>query len=470
VSVRTGPQILLLSDVQMDRPARSVPGYGEMARRQVRLRARRRTGVSFGVLIVGTVAVLIWSLAFGSAGAGHATGLRGNEVSVRYSLPRIDPAVDLAANDTGGASVPAMPFPKKGEGAVAVTGTGTIAESKDERPVPIASVTKIMTAYLVLKAHPLAGDEQGPSLRFTEADHLAWIGYSERDDSNVEIVKGESLTERQLLEALLIPSADNVADILARWVGGSEARFVAEMNTTAASLGMSHTHYADASGVDPHSVSTAADQALLASIVMANPVFRSIVALPDVAFPVAGHIWNYNPVLGEDGIIGVKSGFTQAAGGCLVTAAWRHLGDRSVLLVAAVTGQPWGLWQAGQQDEALLKAATVRLQLLSPYGNEVDVAEVKVPWSHATVVARLSEPLQLSGWGGLQLAGKLVGATVTEANLHDGWAAGSVIGWLQVTSRYGPVATLPVTLGRAIAPPPAGSVVLHGAVSLAASG
>ncbi len=417
---------------------------------------------------VGTVTVvaLAWVLTgSGGASAKHGSGLSdAPTTTVQVGLPRLTSFAPPTSPAPG--TLPAMPFPAKGEGAVAITGTGVVAASPNERSVPIASETKIMTAYLVLQAHPLSGDEQGPSLRFTQADHDAWVSDSENDLSNVEIVNGETLSERQLLEALLIPSADNVADILARWVGGTEAAFVARMNETALSLGMSHTHYADASGVDPASVSTASDQALLASIVMRNPVFRSIVVLPEVAFPVEGHIGTFNPVLGSDGVIGVKSGFTQAAGGCLVAAAWRKDGDQQVLVVTSVTGQPYGLGQAGTADETLLDAATTHLQLISPFGSMVRFAQVSIPWSHETVGASIAQPLRLAGWGGLSFSSSLVGSRVTPKNLQHGWAAGSVVGELQVSSQFGPGGEFPVDLGRSVPPPPAGTVVIRSPVSL----
>ncbi|MGO9558064.1 MAG: D-alanyl-D-alanine carboxypeptidase family protein, partial [Acidimicrobiales bacterium] len=400
-----------------------------------------------------------------AARGGHGSTLSASsEKGVQVSLPRLTALVAATAPISG--KLPAMPFPAKGEGAVAFSGTGVVAASPNERPVPIASETKIMTAYLVLQAHPLRGSEQGPTLTFTQSDHDAWMTYSENDLSNVELDKGEVLTERQLLEALLIPSADNVADILARWVGGTEARFVVKMNSAALLLGMTSTHYADASGVDPKTVSTASDQALLGSIMMRNPVFRSIVALNDVPFPVEGEITSYNPVLGYDGIIGVKSGFTQAAGGCLVAAAWRKVGDRRVLVVTSVTGQVLGLGQAGQADVALLNAATAHLQLVSPFGSTVKVASVSIPWSHSTVDASITGPVRVAGWGGLSFSSDLLGAPVTATNLHKGWPAGSVIGEFCVSSQFGPVGEYPVVIERAVAPPPAGSVVVRSPMSL----
>ena len=143
------------------------------------------------------------------------------------------------------------------------------------------------------------------------------------DDSNAQVTVGEQLTEQQVLTGLLVHSADNFADLLARWDAGSTPAFVAKMNADAAQLGMRQSHFADASGVDPGSMSTAADLLKVAALDMANPAFASMVQMTSVTLPVAGTISTYTPLLGLQGVIGVKSGFTTAAGGCDVLAVVR---------------------------------------------------------------------------------------------------------------------------------------------------
>jgi hypothetical protein len=121
---------------------------------------------------------------------------------------------------------------------------------------------------------------------------------------------------------------------------------------------MRHTHFVDASGVDAGSVSTAADILMVAAPDMANPVVDDLVRSPSVTLPVAGTIATYTPLLGVQGVIGVKSGFTTAAGGNDVLAVRRTIHGRSTLLLAAVTGQqgPNVLGQAGLHGLALVNA------------------------------------------------------------------------------------------------------------------
>ena len=166
---------------------------------------------------------------------------------------------------------------------------------------------------------------------------------------------GEQLTERQLLEALLIPSGNNIAEMLASRVAGSETRFLAEMNAEARALGMDHTIYTDPSGFDPSTVSTAADQLRVFQQAMRFPVFREIVSIASVTLPVTGTVTNFNPLI-EEGYAG-KTGSDSEAGGCLaffthVTVTGRKLtaigvvmgqgqgSDTSTLLAAAGEGRP----------------------------------------------------------------------------------------------------------------------------------
>ena len=208
------------------------------------------------------------------------------------------------------------------------------------RPVPIASVAKVMTAYVVLHDHPLPGGGSGPDIAVQPSEAAAYPSQARDGDSLVPVAAGEMLTERQALEALLLPSADNMAWILARWDAGRQAAFVARMNATARRLGMTGTSYTDPSGLDPSTTSTAADQVHLGMAAMRMPVLAAIAAMPTAVVPVAGVVRNYNTLLGQDGIAGLKTGSTQAAGGCLLIAAWSQAGGRSTLIVAATFGQP----------------------------------------------------------------------------------------------------------------------------------
>jgi D-alanyl-D-alanine carboxypeptidase (penicillin-binding protein 5/6) len=226
-------------------------------------------------------------------------------------------------------------WPLRGQAAL-VLGNGPPAASPREQPAPIASLAKVMTAYLTLKHYPLSGAQDGFTIIVTEDQAQD----DAQDQSVVAVRAGEQLTERQLLEALLIPSGNNIAQMLATGVAGSETRFVAEMNAEARTLGMDHTIYTDPSGFDPSTVSTAADQLRVFERAMRFAVFRQIVSMASVTLPVAGTVTNYNPLLAE-GYAG-KTGSDSAAGGCLAFFTHVMVGERRLTAVGVVMGQGQG--------------------------------------------------------------------------------------------------------------------------------
>ena len=234
----------------------------------------------------------------------------------------------------------AVSWPADGVSAADISGFGVVAGPGATRPVPIASVAKLMTAYVILLDHPLPAGGSGPDIAVQSSEAAAYSSQVRRGDSLVPVVAGETVTEREALEALLLPSADNMAWILARWDAGGQAAFVARMNDTARRLGMTGTSYTDPSGLDPSTVSTAADQVRLGMAAMRVPALAAITAMPTALVPVAGVVRNYNTLLGQDGIVGLKTGSTQAAGGCVLIAAWHKAGAHDTLIVAATFGQP----------------------------------------------------------------------------------------------------------------------------------
>ena len=229
-------------------------------------------------------------------------------------------------------------WPVSGQGAY-VLGTGRPAVSLQEQPAPIASLAKVMTAYLVLKHYPLRGPETGPLLA-VGPDDVADAEIRRTEGQSVVTVRaGEQLTERDALMALLLPSANNIAQLLARQVDGSVPAFVTEMNHTAHSLGMSHTSYTDPSGFDAHTVSTALDQLKLALVVAGDDTLAAMMATPSYSLPVAGRVTNTDTLIGEDGFVGLKTGSDDAAGGCFMFRSWRHTDRGNEPLTGVVLGQ-----------------------------------------------------------------------------------------------------------------------------------
>jgi serine-type D-Ala-D-Ala carboxypeptidase (penicillin-binding protein 5/6) len=238
------------------------------------------------------------------------------------------------------AQLGAVSWPASGVSAAGISGYGVTDGPGATRPVPIASVAKLMTAYVILQDHPLSANGSGPDITVEPPEAAEYPSQAADGDSLVAVAAGETITERQALEALLLPSADNMAWILARWDAGSQAAFAARMNAAARRLAMTSTSYTDPSGLDPSTTSTPADQVRFGTAAMLVPALTAITAMSTAVVPVAGVVRTTNTLLGQDGIAGLKTGSTQAAGGCVLLAAWQEVNGHRILIVAATFGQP----------------------------------------------------------------------------------------------------------------------------------
>lgn len=332
-------------------------------------------------------------------------------------LPRLELVAVGASAVTVPGAAPALPWPTTGEADVAVAGIGTVGSSGGDQPEAIGSLAKIMTALLVLKARPLGPGASGPTLTITSQDVATYQADLAGGQSVVAVAAGEQLSELQLLQSLLLPSGNNIATLLADWDAGSQGAFVADMNHMAAQLGLGHTHYADASGLSPATVSDAQDQTRLAEVAMANRPFAGIVAMPQVTLPVAGVAYNVNGLVTHDGIVGVKTGSTPQAGGCYVFSAERVVGGRPVTIIGAVLGQGGTsiLTSALDAGEALINATSSALTdlIVVPTGGEV--GRVASPWGGG-VALQANRGIALVGWPGLvfhlRLASLRLGSTL----------------------------------------------------------
>ncbi|MFD1660873.1 D-alanyl-D-alanine carboxypeptidase [Streptomyces caeni] len=245
-------------------------------------------------------------------------------------------AKDDYAFDGSGVS---LPWPDEGQGWIDVNGVGTMGNFGKQAPVAIGSVAKAMTAYIVLRDHPFKTGQEGAKIT-VDATAEKEGGYDKDGESTLNTVKeNDTLTEKQALSAIMIPSANNIARLLARWDAGSEAAFVKKMNDTAKSLGMTGTTYTDPSGLKETTVSTAEDQVKLGNELVKIPALMEITKLPSWKDP-SGQKWqNYNRLVPYNGAIGIKTGTTTAAGGNLLFAATKQVGGESVTVVGAILGQ-----------------------------------------------------------------------------------------------------------------------------------
>jgi D-alanyl-D-alanine carboxypeptidase (penicillin-binding protein 5/6) len=325
-------------------------------------------------------------------------------------IPAVAASPLLPTTDTVPGTAPALPWPARGAAAVGIPGLGLIASSGNEQPIPAASVTKVMTALVLLNDRRLNVGDTGPVLTITQADVDSYENDLRGGQSVARVEVGEQLNELQLLEGMLIPSANNFAETAARWTTGSIDQFVGKMNDLAKVLNMTHTKFADTSGASPGSVSTPSDLVRLGIQAMANPVFASIVAMPQAELPVAGTVYNVDAVLGQSGIVGIKTGSGLNTGANFLFASKQSIDNRNVLVVGCVMGQAT-LDAAFAASRTLIAAVAPALHVRRVIAQNQSIALYTTPWGNqAYLVSQVD--VDLVEWPGMILRQRLDASTL----------------------------------------------------------
>ena len=299
---------------------------------------------------------------------------------------------------------PSFTWPSSGEAAATVVGVGTVGQLRGSQSVPIAGLAELLAAYVVLSDHRLAPGADGPAIPVTADAFAAYQAGQASQESEVPVVAGESLTELQALEGLLVDSGADMATVLADWDAGSVTAFVAKMNTAASALGLTSTHVSDPSGVDPATTSTAEDLVRLGEASLSIPVLRQIVSLGQASVPMTTVVYNPNFDLGHDGIIGIKTASDTSAQGCFLFAAQQNIGGKDITVVGAVLGQPGGALgpntAAVDAGDALVRSVFVALHSFTIFTPGQTVAEVNAGWGSMAPVT-VAQPVDVIGWPGL---------------------------------------------------------------------
>lgn len=382
-------------------------------------RPKRRVPVKFVLFVIVVIAL-----------AAAAVVARAETLSV----PPLTVQRVLPASATFPGPAPRLAWPAQGEAAVEVQGLPPLGSHGSSHPLPIASVAKVMTAYVILRDHPLQPGQAGFAVTIGAGDVTDYQARLSRSESVVPVAAGETISESQLLQALLVASGNNIAVILADHDAGSVPAFVAKMNSTARTLGMTHTTYTDPSGLEASTVSDASDQLALAARAMAIPVFAHIVSMTSVDLPVAGRLTNFDTSVGHDGYVGIKTGSDTTAGGCLVFASRQTVAGHPVTVLGAVIGQDPGepstpvlIRAAVDASTALVHSvvASVSMRTLVPPGTP---AAVVTDAQGHRVVATTAGPLQAMGFGGLTVPVRLTARRVGHSLRAGDTVAAVVIG------------------------------------------
>jgi D-alanyl-D-alanine carboxypeptidase (penicillin-binding protein 5/6) len=330
--------------------------------------------------------------------------------------------VQSAASDTQLAAD--VSWPNFGASAIGAVGfPGILASSGNTEPLPIASITKIVTSLVILNSKPLTVGEPGPTITFTAKDAALVQAYAARNGETKPVRAGMTLSQLQVNEVMLVASANNYAESYSTWAFGSQAGFLDAARSWLAAHGLDHTTLLDSSGMNPGNRSTASDLVALGKLALANPVVAGIVSTKSVTIPNVGEIKNSNKLLGHGGVDGIKTGTLDEAGACLLFSTQFTLAGHSITLVGVALG---GV------DHPSLDAAVQSLIATAKKGfHSVTLAKVgqsfasySTPWkSKAHAVATKSESVLV--WSNTPIAVKV---TTTEVGLaRAGKHVGSVV-------------------------------------------
>jgi serine-type D-Ala-D-Ala carboxypeptidase (penicillin-binding protein 5/6) len=340
-------------------------------------------------------------------------------------IPAVTASSSVPAQKITPGTAPLLPWPSAGSAAVGVSGLGKLADSGNESPLPTASVAKVMTAVVVMHDKPFPLGQTGASITITDVDVQAYQDDKAQQQSVVAVQSGEVLSEYQALQAMLIPSGNNVAETLARWDAGSVPAFVDRMNQRARTLGLSRTSFADPAGSSAQTVSTPSDLMALGMAAMIDPVLAQIVREPQATLPVAGIVYNVDGALGQDGINGIKTGSGLAEGANFLFAAEILIGGHPVTIFGCVMGQPT-LQKAFDVARGLIRAMQPALTVRTELIRHETVGSYDTPWGWHTDVIPVSD-LALVEWPGMVLRETLQAKTLNvDKPLDPGTPAGSL--------------------------------------------
>ena len=251
-------------------------------------------------------------------------------------LGSIAPQLVPFTNPTRPAAAPTLP----GYGASAVGVIGypeATASAGSAKPLPIASISKIITSLVVLRAKPLSPGESGPTITFTTADAALRAKYIALDGETKPLTAGSTISQLDLMRVALVASANNYADALSGWAFGTRGAFEIAVTAWLSSHGLDHTTILEPTGINPGNVSTASDLVEIGKLALDDPVISQIVSTRSMTLAGVGSFPNTNTLLGHDGVEGIKTGTLNGSSNLLFAATYRY-GSHPITVVGAVVG------------------------------------------------------------------------------------------------------------------------------------
>ena len=351
-------------------------------------------------------------------------------------------AIDIAPP---AAFVGAITWPTYGQAAVGLSGSGVLAVNGEQKSAPIASIAKTMLAQAVLTQKPLALGQQGPMITMTQADVDIYSKYLAQNGSVVPVHLNEQISEYQTLQALLLPSGDNIAETLAIWAFGSVDNYLAYANSSALKMGMTQTHFDDAGGLSPQTVSSAHDLVILGEKALSNPIIADVVSQKQVNLPIAGLVYNYNSLLGQNNVVGIKTGNTDEAGGCLLFATKNIVDGQNITLVGAILGAPSRTTVLADTKTFLQNNANILQPITLVHAGQT-MGSYQIPWQkNVNVVAKNNISV-------LAIKGQTISTVISLSQINGSKNSGQETGSVTVSSGTNKI-NVPIYLNSKITNP-----------------
>ncbi|PPF63311.1 hypothetical protein C5E11_07155 [Clavibacter michiganensis] len=386
-------------------------------------RINRALGITLGAVLI---------LAIGLYGPATLVG----------PLPSTNAVIDDASDIAPTLGAPTVS--QNGASAIATADGAILASGGDAAPVPLGGVTKVITALVVLDAKPIEAGKPGPSIVVTAEDYAGYVKYISESARSISLIAGETWSEQQYLQSMLLGSSNTHADALARWAFGSVDAYVVAANAWLAKNGYAGTSVVDATGLAEGSQGAASELAALSARAFADPVVADIMSHDSVVVAGNRKVDNVAAYRGDEGITGLSRSFTDSAGLCFLFRLTVGTGADAVPLYGAFLREPDYETLDGDLSTLIsTSAATLTKTVLVSEGDRV--VTYTTPWgdeAHGVAVATRSQLIWLTA---------PVTKKVTVEPVTTG-AKGTRVGQVTFTTPTGDVTVL-LELDRRIADP-----------------
>ena len=414
------------------------PARGPRLIDPVARRKRRRRG------LIATLVVV--ALVIAGAGGYAAITLNSPIGAAAATTHRPDVAVPAAAT---------LSLPPEGESAISVSGadaylgssaSGILASSGGDAALPMASITKLITALVILDHKPLGSSGTGPTITFSKDDHALYDKYYVLNATIAAMPTGSTMTEHDALETMLVVSACNYAEAVSTWAFGSQAAFLGAAKKWLADHGMPNTRLVEPTGLDARDVSTPSDLITLGKLAMADPAIASIVSKTALDVPSLAGLPNTNDLLGTDGVDGIKTGTLGDSSNLLYSSTLAVGTPQSLTIVGVVLG-------GGSHDSVDADVRALLTSIRTGF-HAVDVAQAgqvvgtySTPWGGSAQMV-IAKSASVFTWSNTPITSTMTTTSLTTG--RDGEQVGT-ISWTAGTDKV----SVPVVLQGSIRPPTA---------------